>query len=248
MNFYYEGIELATKQTVHGEFEAVSEQAVVRWLEEQRIEALSVKLAEKRVKRGRKVRTSDLVLPLQELAILTEQGVTLVEALKALSDNVEHPSMARGFSTISSEIEVVKAFRMRSPGSVLPFPKYVPHLISAGEAAGQLTLALRNASQQVSYDQSVRDDLRAALTYPFVLVVAGIMAMLIIFLSVVPKFTHLLEAGRELPPAGSFCFRFGKVASDSPWILLIGFVVFTGGLILVSTNKKVRNFPNQYCN
>ena len=44
MKFYYEGIELATRQAVQGELEAVSEQEVVRLLSEQRIEALMLSL------------------------------------------------------------------------------------------------------------------------------------------------------------------------------------------------------------
>ena len=51
MKFHYEGIELATQQTVEGELEAVSEQEVVRTLDEQRIEALTVRLAETKRKR-----------------------------------------------------------------------------------------------------------------------------------------------------------------------------------------------------
>ena len=122
MKFYYEGIDLATKQPVQGESDEVSEQAVVRWLEEQRVEALVVRLSETKVKRGRAVKVNDLVLPLQELATLTEQGVTLVDALKALSENDEHPNMARGFSSISSEIEGGKSFSEAVSDSSLPFP------------------------------------------------------------------------------------------------------------------------------
>ena len=124
----------------------------------------------------------------------------------------------------------------------MPFPSYVPHLVSAGEAAGQLTLALGNASQQLSYDQSVRDDLRSALTYPMVLVVAGIVAMLIIFLSVVPKFVHLLDSGRELPVLATFVLGIGRFASDSPWVLMVGGVILLGILILIFTNMVVRKY------
>ena len=184
MNFYYEGIDLVTKQSVHGEYDAVSEQRVVHWLEEQHIEALTVRLSEKKEKNGRAVRNSDLVLPLEELSTLTSQGVTLIDSLKALSENDENPLMARGFLAIASEIEGGKSFSVALSESSLPFPKYVSHLISAGESAGQLTVALSNASQQLSYDESVREDLRGALTYPIVLVSAGFIAMLIIFFSV----------------------------------------------------------------
>ena len=64
MRFYYEGIEATTKQAVTGEMEAVSQQEVIRWLEEQRIEAVATQLAEDKEIAGRAVRNKDLVLPL----------------------------------------------------------------------------------------------------------------------------------------------------------------------------------------
>lgn len=241
MNFYYEGIDLVTRQSVHGEYDAVSEQGVVRWLEEQHIEALSVHLSEKKEKNGRAVRNSDLVLPLQELATLTEQGVTLIDSLKALSENDENPVLARGFLGIASEIEGGQSFSAALSESSLPFPKYVAHLISAGESAGQLTVALSNASQQLSYDESVREDLRGALTYPLVLISAGLIAMLIIFISVVPKFTHLLDSDGDLPMLAAFVLNAGRVANDSPWLLLAVGALFFVGSMLIFTNKAVRH-------
>lgn len=220
MKFYYEGIDLSTQQSVRGEWEAVSRQDVVRGLEQQRIEALKVQLVEHKLNQGRKVKNSDLVLPLQELATLMEQGVTLIEALKALSENDEHQKLANGFSLIVQDVESGQSFSEAIVKSELPFPAFVSPLISGGEATGQLAVALRNASNQMSYDQSVREDLRGALTYPLVLIAAGLVAMLIIFISVVPKFTHLLDSSSDLPLLASMVLNTGRVAGDSPWILL----------------------------
>ena len=241
MNFYYEGIDLVTKQSVHGEYDAVSEQRVVHWLEEQHIEALTVRLSEKKEKNGRAVRNSDLVLPLEELSTLTSQGVTLIDSLKALSENDENPLMARGFLAIASEIEGGKSFSVALSESSLPFPKYVSHLISAGESAGQLTVALSNASQQLSYDESVREDLRGALTYPIVLVSAGFIAMLIIFFSVVPKFTHLLDSEVDLPTLAALVLNAGRIANEAPWLLLLLGSSLFGVSMLIVANKAVRH-------
>ena len=242
MRFHYEGIEATTKQAVTGEMEAVSQQEVIRWLEEQRIEAVAIQPAEKKAIAGRAVKPNDLVLPLQEMAVLTEQGVTLVDALKALSQNDEHPNLGRGFLEISHQIEGGKNFSAALAESRLPFPSYVAHLLSAGEASGQLALALRNASNQMNYDQSVREDLRGALTYPLVLVSAGIVAMLIIFVSVVPKFTHLLESNQELPVLAKVVLGSGRFVNEFPWVLVGLVILLVGGTITLLANAAIRNF------
>ncbi|MAI23617.1 MAG: secretion system protein [Crocinitomicaceae bacterium] len=240
MKFYYEGVDLATQQSVQGEWEAVSRQDVVRGLEQQRIEALQVRLVENKPNQGRKVKKSDLVLPLQELATLMEQGVTLIEAIKALSENNENQNLANGFALIVKDVESGQSFSEAIAKSKLPFPSFVSPLINGGEAAGQLAVALRNASNQLSYDQSVRDDLRGALTYPLVLIAAGLVAMLIIFISVVPKFTHLLESSGDLPLLASMVLSAGKLASDSPWILLGLAVVLLCCCLFLLFNATVR--------
>ena len=125
MKFYYEGVDLATQQSVQGEWEAVSRQDVVRGLEQQRIEALQVRLVENKPNQGRKVKKSDLVLPLQELATLMEQGVTLIEAIKALSENNENQNLANGFALIVKDVESGQSFSEAIAKSKLPFPSFV---------------------------------------------------------------------------------------------------------------------------
>ena len=110
MKFYYEGLDNVSKQMVRGSGMRSVSKAVVRWLDGQRIDAVTVRLAEKKPKRGRAVKQKDLLIPLQELAILTEQGVTLIDALKAVAENDEHPNLAYGFSAISSKIESGQSF------------------------------------------------------------------------------------------------------------------------------------------
>ncbi|MBN7828156.1 type II secretion system F family protein, partial [Bowmanella dokdonensis] len=92
--------------------------------------------------KGRRVTVSDLVIPLQELATLTDSGVALIDAVKALAQNDEHPNLAKGFMSIASRIEGGESFSSAIKASSLPFPGYVAHLVSAGELGGQLSQAL----------------------------------------------------------------------------------------------------------
>lgn len=240
MKFKYQGIDLTANQRVEGELDAVSHQDVVRQLKEMRIEAFSVELHIEQQKRGRKVTTSDLAIPLQELATLTESGVSLVDAVKALAQNKDNPLLARGFAKIVSKIEGGESFSSAINTSLLPFPIYVSHLVSAGELSGQLSMALQKASQQLNYEQEVKGDIKSALTYPIVLIGAGIAAILIIFFAVVPKFSHLLDSGKELPMLAYGVLTAGKYANEYPYTILA--VLVGGGLAIVSffTNQSVK--------
>ena len=230
MKFSYQGIDLNTSESLKGEIDAVSEAEALRQLSEQQIEVVALDIFKTKRKRGRVVKSSDLIVPLQELATLTSSGVTLVDAIRALSNNDEHPRLADGFKAILSKIESGENLSTSISESELPFPNYVGQLVTAGETSGQLSRALTHASDQLNYEQSIRNDLRGALTYPIVLIFSGIAAMLIIFFAVVPKFSHLLEEGKELPALAEFVLTAGKMANDQP-VLVFGVV---GALVLIT--------------
>jgi general secretion pathway protein F len=242
VKFTYTGLELSSKQQISGEIEAVSQQEAVRLLAEKRIEVFSVEPAKLISKSGRRVNVTDLVIPLQEMATLTSSGVSLIDAIKALGQNKEHPNLARGFMAIASRIEGGESLSAALAASKLPFPNYVAHLVSAGELGGQLPLALSNASQQLNYEQGIKNDVRGALTYPLVLIGAGLAAMLIIFFAVVPKFSHLLNGDKELPALAYLVLTAGQSVNDSPYTVL---AIIAGVVILmisIFTNPTVRRW------
>lgn len=240
MKFSYKGLEQGSGQPIDGEIEAVTQQEAVRLLAERKVDLFHLQPAQQSSKRGRKVKTSDLVLPLQELATLTSSGVTLIDAVKALSNNKGHPRLAKGFATIASHIESGETFSSAIAESKLPFPPYVGHLVSAGEMGGQLDQALEKAAQQMNYEQSVKGDMRSALTYPLVLIGSGIAAMLIIFFAVVPKFSHLLDEGKELPTLAWVVLSAGQTVNQSPLIVAGTIIGVLLALVSVFLNATVQ--------
>ena len=86
--------------------------------------------------------------------------------------------------------------------SGLPLPDYLLHLVRAGELTGDLAGALKRAQEKMEYDERTANELRNALTYPAILVTAGIAAVLLMFMVVVPKFSGMLD----------------KNATDLPWL------------------------------
>jgi general secretion pathway protein F len=230
VKFSYTGLELSSTQQISGEIEAVSQQEAARLLAEKRIEVFVVERAQQVSKSGRRVTTSDLVIPLQELATLTSSGVSLIDAVKALGQNKEHPNLAKGFMAIASRIEGGESLSSALALSGLPFPKYVAHLVSAGELGGQLPMALSNASQQLNYEQAIKNDVRGALTYPLVLIGSGLAAMLIIFFAVVPKFSHLLNGEKELPGLAYLVLSAGQAVNDAPYTVL---AIVAGVVLLI---------------
>jgi len=186
-----------------GEISASSERAAMGELERRGltvVELVSVDVLPAAPLRARGAPSrSDVVLALQGLSTLLAAGVGLAEAVESQASALPHPALQAAFD------EMTRALRQGSPFSdalgrtALELPPYVSVLVRSGERAGLLAESVRDAAAQMAYDEEVRSELRQALTYPAVLVVAGLAAVVIMFGFVVPKFATLLERGGDLP-------------------------------------------------
>ncbi|GLR70875.1 type II secretion system F family protein [Agaribacter marinus] len=242
MKFDYKGIETQTNQRIVGRIEASSKQEAFKELSNQNIQAFDLHEHKKHQVRGRVVREKDLVLPIQELATLSESGVSLIDAVYAIAENDEHPKLADGFRHIAAKVEGGSKFSDAIVQSNLPFPSFIPPLVRAGELGGTLSIALNSASTQMQYDESVRADIRSALTYPIVLIGSGLGAMLIIFFSVVPKFSHMLDGDNPLPWLAYAVLTLGKTVNQHPYVVA-GIVISVLTLLLMTFKQaSVRMF------
>jgi general secretion pathway protein F len=168
----------------------------------------------------RKLGEQELILALHELATLLESGVPLVEAITAQSQGTYHPALNVAFKVISSQLMKGESLLNALKESALDLPSYFFQLIEAGEISGKLAASLRQAVAQMEEDLRIQNDFRNALTYPAILVVSGISAVVLIFIFVVPKFANLLDGDNDLPLLSEIVLRGGVWFNDNMWLLL----------------------------
>ena len=182
------------------------------------------------VRRG--LRRQDLVVAFHELATLLESGVSLADAVIAQGRGSHHPALVAGFRSIAQGLMRGQSLREALHAGGLALPDYVYHLVEAGELSGRLARALRQAVEQMRYDQRVAAEMRSALLYPSILVASGIAAVLLVFVFVVPQFSNLLEDGNELPLVSEAVLRAG-VWFNAHWWWLVG--ALAAAVALVAT-------------
>ena len=204
-----------------GQAEAESVQALVRSLngDGQTVVEVNERRAAARPAFGRHLRSQELVVAFHELATLLESGVSLGDAVLAQSRGSYNPTLSTAFQSIAQALMRGQSFREALGAGGLALPDYVYHLVEAGELSGHLAGALRRAVEQMRYDRRVAAEMRSALTYPAILVVSGIAAVLVVFVFVVPQFANLLEDGNELPFVSEAVLRAGVWFNAHGWWL-----------------------------
>ena len=163
-------------------------------------------------------RPQDQLVAFHELATLLESGVSLGDAVEAQASGSRHPEVSAAFQLVATALTRGQSFHEALRGGGFALPAYVYHLVEGGELSGHLARALRQAVEQMQYEQRVAADLRSALLYPSILVLSGSAAVLLVFVFVIPQFSDLLERGDDLPLLAEAVLRTGAWFNRNGWL------------------------------
>ncbi len=233
-HFQFEAVD-ARGGTVEGQIEAMSPQEALQKLAERsltptKLEDQSGVSAENPsntpsvlgFSKSTSVKISEQILIVRELSTLLRAGITLVDAVDSLAlSRVNTPAgtgLRRAHKSLNAGTPFVKALEETK----IDFPKYVFQLAATGEMTGKLSSALADGAKQMEYDDRIRQEMKNSLTYPIILIVAGIAAVLLIFLVVVPKFANLVKGSRaaDIPEVSLAVIKFG-VFLQANWLWLL---------------------------
>lgn len=216
-----------------GILRADSERGAARALERRGLTVVELRAGDAAARsegRRRRLSDNDIILVLQELATLLNSGVSVAEAVAAQSNSAHHPRILEAFGGMSRGLQRGQSFSDALAASGLPLPGYVQQLARAGELTGELGRSLTDAGAQMEYEHTLRTEMRNALIYPSVLVLAGVAAVALMFLFVVPKFANLLERAEDLPFLAWAVLGLGSWTNAHGGALLVALVVTAGGL------------------
>lgn len=232
-------------QNVSGELTAEHERAALRELKRRGLTPLSLAIAAQAKHRllswNKQPRAEDHIRLANELAVLLEAGVSLSEAIDIASRSPVYRIFGEALDGLGRDLRRGVSVPDAVRANVTTFPPYVYRLLEAANQTGILTGALKDASQQMEFDERVRKDIRNALIYPIFLIVMGITATLFIFLFVVPRFAGMLKDRLQLlPPFSRSIFLIGLFMRDYIVIVIASVVLLIVGLIMLVRRPWVR--------
>ncbi len=229
---------------VDGRLTAADEVEAVRQLESQRIAPFKLTEAglEPRKYERKKSRPQDRFRFMRQLSVLLRAGTPLLDAFDSLSADEPCQDLAEQALRVRRDLRSGAQLSLAMKEGFPSLPGYAPRLIELGEATGQLPKALADISAQMEHDLKAASEIRNALSYPAFLAVAGVLAIIFIFLFVVPRFANLLGDDRSaLPALSRWVIETGVFMSTH----MVQTGVFVAGLVAVvfalSRNASVRN-------
>lgn len=191
--------------------------------------------------KDRNLRPAERVLVLRQMALMLEAGVSLLEALETVAQGMQARKGRLQFQAAIGALRrgdsLGKALEEHVPG----FPFYVYAMARVGEASGRVAEVLKEAAEQMAYEDRLRRDFGNAMTYPAFLGFAGVAAIGFIFTQVVPRFATMIGEDRTNVPAMSrWVLAAGEFANANLGIVAIILGIVTALVVVIVTNPEVR--------
>jgi general secretion pathway protein F len=215
MKFQYQGLQ-SDGRAVSGQIEAVSLRGAHRDLVRRGVQPMEISAAVRRepgvggwLPARKKARRSDHLYVLKEMHALFSGGVPIAEAVAALAESAENPILAASYTELNARLRRGEKFSAAFVHCFPTFPVYIHRVIEAGELSGRLGAALGDAAAQMEHEAKVGAELRNALVYPVFLVGFGLLAILFIFIVVVPRFATMFRGKFDQIPFLSYVIIAG---------------------------------------
>jgi type IV pilus assembly protein PilC len=184
-------------------------------------------------KRHKKATLDDMMSFFHQLATLVNAGTPLLRSIEQAARQSESTTLQHVLEDIAMKIGSGNSFY----NAASAYPRLFEHawleVIHTGEITGKMSFVLVELNKQVAEQRAGKRRLKAALTYPVVLLCVATLALTAMLWFVVPTFNKMFkDMGAELPGITQF------VVNLSDWIVANGLYAFGGAAAAIYAFKR----------
>ena len=242
--YAYKGRDLAGK-VVKGKVDAPTESAVAQRLRVMGVSPISIKEAAagtglnmeinlSAFEKG--VKSKDLAIVSRQMATMISAGLSLLRTLTIITEQTENKKLAKIFDTVRSDVESGSSLSDAMAKYPDDFPPLMINLIRAGETGGFLEKSLESVANNFEAEVKLTGRIKAALTYPVVVLIIAVLAVAAMLIFIVPVFEAMFkQLGATLPLPTQFLVVL------SHGMVYIGPIVVVGAVAFSFWWKKNKN-------
>ena len=237
-------------KVVTGKLDAESQAAVATKLKSMGYAPMSITKSKAGMKKdlsipgfGKRVKLKDLAIMSRQFATMINAGLSMLRALTILAEQTENKELARVLGEVGKDVETGGALSTSLAKYPDVFPPLMVNMCRAGEVGGFLDSVLMQIAKNYEAEVKLRGKVKAAMTYPVVVLVMAVLAVIGMLLFIVPTFAEMFKTlGGELPaPTKVLVFLSESMKILAPF-LLVGFIAFVFTWRRVKNTDRVRNF------
>ncbi len=234
--FEYKGLDQSGK-LLKGSFEADSIKSARNHLTNQGLFLQELKSKDQNQNQqnisfiSKKVSIKQISVFTRLLSTLLKSNIPLVEALEAISEQIDEPYFAASITDIKNKVNEGKPFHLSLKEYPHIFDTIYSSLCESGEASGNLDEILERLALLMEKRSIIRSKVISALIYPAILLFVTISIMIVLCTYVVPTVTELFEDQKQLPWMTKVTIAFSEFLVNYWLSLIVG--IFIAGFLFI---------------
>jgi len=191
-----------------------------------------------------RISLKDVAVLARQLATMIQSGLSLLRALNILADQTENKELARIVMDVRTDVETGVSLSQALSRHPRVFPPIMINMIKAGEVGGFLDTVLVSIAENFESTVRLRGKVKSAMTYPVVVFIIAILAVVGMLLFIVPVFGDMYtDLGGDLPFLTAILMTLSQVLQIGAIPLFILLVVAT---VLIARNKHKKGFREKW--
>jgi type IV pilus assembly protein PilC len=176
----------------------------------------------------KQVGLKDLAVMSRQMATMVSSGLSLLRTLTILADQTESKKLRETLVEVRNEVEQGSSLSVAMGMHQKVFPPLMVSLVRAGETGGFLEGSLQSVASNYEKEHKLRSTIKSAMTYPVVVLIMAILAVIAMMLFIVPVFKDMFEGlGGTLPlPTQMLVWLSESMVVVVP-VLVVGAIAFT---------------------
>ena len=189
--------------------------------------------------RSDSVKMVDLIIFTKQLRSMLVAGVPMLRLLDILSNQTESHGLKKAIVRIIQDIKQGSSFSE----ALEKFPKIFSSLycdmIKAGEISGNVPIVLDRLIYIIEHEEKVKADIKSAIRYPMIIVIALGLAFVVLLTFVIPQFVSVFNtAGLALPLPTKIAMFLYKLISKYWYVMITVIAIIVSSLFYYVRTKN----------
>lgn len=186
-----------------------------------------------------KVKNKDLILFSKQFRSMFKAGIPLLRILEVIELQTENQAFKKTIAIIKKDINTGASLYDALKKHPTIFPPLYCNMINAGEVSGALPQVLDRLAYILEHESKVKANIRSALQYPIIVVIALVVAFIVLLTFVLPKFASIFaKAGLKLPlPTRVAMAMYAILVGQWYIMLIVAITIFFGLKFYLKTEK-----------
>ncbi len=190
----------------------------------------------------RKFSNIELSFFCSQLAMILTSGISSMEGLSMMMEESENEEEKQILAEMIEQLETGSNLYESLEKTEL-FPSYLLQMVKIGEETGKLDDVFSSLAQHYNREDTLKNSIRHALTYPLILTGMMLLVILVLLIKVMPIFNQVfIQLGTEMTGLAGIFVSLGNNLSKY-LLLVIALIIVLAGLLFYFGKQMIHRIP-----